>query len=105
MYILSLDNNFSTFLTDNYVWQKKTAARPHRGFTDDGDVYAVYLKTGAKPQDKINAQIELMLGQIANYCPVISRSSILKNSTSLNDIWQLIRQHYGFQSSGAHFLD
>ena len=102
MYILSLDNNFSTFLTENYVWQKKTATRPHRGFTDDGDgVHADRRKTAGQK----NAQIELMLGQIANYCPVISRSSITKNSTSLNEIWQLVRQHYGFQSSGAHFLD
>ena len=46
-----------------------------------------------------------MLGQIANYCPVISRNTIVKNSTSLSDIWQSIRLHYGFQSSGAHFLD
>ena len=32
-------------------------------------------------------------------------NSIVKHSTSLNDIWQKIRQHYGFQSTGAHFLD
>lgn len=36
---------------------------------------------------------------------MISRNSIVKHSTSLNDIWQKIRQHYGFQSTGAHFLD
>ena len=46
-----------------------------------------------------------MLGQIANYCPVISRDIIVKNSTSVNGIWQAIRAHYGFQSTGAHFLD
>ena len=46
-----------------------------------------------------------MLGQIANYASVISRNSIVKSSTSLNDIWQKLRQHFGFQSSGAHFLD
>ena len=46
-----------------------------------------------------------MLGMIANYCSVVSRNSIIKSSTSLNDIWQKIRQHYGFQSTGAHFLD
>ena len=49
--------------------------------------------------------LELMLGQIANFCPVISRSSIIRNSTSLGDIWGKIRLHYGFQNSGAHFLD
>ena len=49
--------------------------------------------------------LELMLGQIANYCPVISRNTIVKNSTSLSCIWQTIRLHYGFQTTGAHFLD
>ena len=46
-----------------------------------------------------------MLGQVANYCPVISRNIIVKNSTSVNGIWQAIRAHYGFQSTGAHFMD
>ena len=46
-----------------------------------------------------------MLGQIANYCPVISRNTIVKNSTSMSSIWQAIRLHYGFQSTGAHLLD
>ena len=46
-----------------------------------------------------------MLGQIANFCPVISRNTIVKNATSVNSIWQAIRAHYGFQSTGAHFLD
>lgn len=46
-----------------------------------------------------------MLGQIANYCPVISRNVIVKKSSSPEQIWQSIRLHFGFQSSGAHFLD
>ena len=46
-----------------------------------------------------------MLGQTANFCPVISRNTIMKNSTSIKSIWQAIRAHYGFQSTGAHFLD
>jgi hypothetical protein len=46
-----------------------------------------------------------MLGQIANYCPIISRNTIVKNSTSISSIWQSIRLHYGFQSTGRHFLD
>lgn len=31
-----------------------------------------------------------MLGQIANYCPVISCHSIVRNSTSIDSIWQAI---------------
>ena len=30
---------------------------------------------------------------------------IVKNSTSLNDIWAKIREHYGFQSNVSRFLD
>ena len=48
---------------------------------------------------------ELMLGQIANFSPVISCSSIMKNSTSIRSIWQAIRAHYGVQSTNARFLD
>ena len=29
----------------------------------------------------------------------------MKNSTSLSVIWQTIRLHYGFQSTGSHFID
>ena len=36
---------------------------------------------------------------------ITSRNTIVKNSTSLTAIWQVIRLHYGFQSAGAHFVD
>ena len=51
------------------------------------------------------AALELMLGQIANFCPVISRNAIIKGSSSLNSILQAIRLQFGFHSTGAHFLD
>ena len=46
-----------------------------------------------------------MLGHIATFCHFISRSLIVKNSTSISSVWQTIRTHYAFQSTGAHFLD
>ena len=45
-----------------------------------------------------------MLGQIANYAP-INRATIVKQSTSLKDVWKAIRLHLGFQSNGARVLD
>ena len=36
---------------------------------------------------------------------IISPNQILERSLSLNDIWNKIRQHYGFHTTGAHFLD
>ena len=44
-------------------------------------------------------------GQIANYATIISRNQIVKSSTSLTDIWDKIRQHYGFHTTGSRFLD
>ena len=43
------------------------------------------------------------LGQTANFCPVISRNTIVKNSTSVKSIWQAIRADYGFQFTDNHF--
>ena len=46
-----------------------------------------------------------MLDQIANWCPFISRTCLVKQCTSLNDVWQKIREHYDFICTGGHFLD
>ena len=101
-YTLSLDANFATYLVDGATWLKKTSTNPVRGFTDDGEGVAQQLRRTAA--QKVT-HLELMLGQIANFCPVISRNTIVKNSTCMNDIWQAIRLHFGFQTSGGHFLD
>ena len=50
--------------------------------------------------------LEMMLGKIANYCPVISRNIIIRNSINMASIcWKARRSHFGFQSTGFHFLD
>ena len=101
-YTLSLDPNFAGFLADDFTWPKKSTAAPLRDFEDDNERVPERIRRTA--QQKCT-HLELMLGQIANYCPVISRNSIVKNSTSVKAIWQTIRLHYGFQSTGAHFLE
>ena len=67
-YILALDPNFATFLSDGVTWKKKDKSTPHRGFTD----YASTVPQGVR---KTTAQkavlLELMLGQIANYAGII----------------------------------
>ena len=37
--------------------------------------------------------------------PIISRNTLVKNSTSLELIWQTFRQHFGFQATGAKVID
>lgn len=45
------------------------------------------------------------LGQIANYALILSRNSVVKNSTHIKGVWQTIPQHYGLQWTGSRFLD
>ena len=100
VYVLSLDSNFAPYLLSSCSWQKKSKASPTRGFTDDAND-AANKKTAAQ---KV-AELEMCLGMIANYAPVVSRHQIITNSTSLDQIWQILRAHYGIQTSGAQFLD
>ena len=102
LYVLSLDDNFRIFLTADAAWEKKTNASPNRGFTADA---APIPEAKRRTAVQKSTSLDLMLGQIANFCPIISRNSIVKSSTSLGGIWQLLRQHYGFQLTGSHFLD
>ena len=94
LYHLTLQPKFVPYLKEGATWKKKSAAAPNRGFTDTA--------SGETAAEKV-AVLELMLGQIANFCP-ISRSLIIKKSTCLNDVWQQIRQYYGLTSTGGQFL-
>ena len=102
LYTLSLDSNFAPFLADGVQWLKKSKTQPLRGLENEGE--SVPLTRRLTARQKVNF-LELILGQIANYCPIISRSTLVKNSTSLEFVWQTIRQHFGFQATGAQFID
>ena len=75
---------------------------PNRGLKPNGNNIPTTRRHTAFQK---NLHPELMLGQIANFSPVISCSSIVKNSTSIRSVWQAIRAHYGVQSTSARFLD
>lgn len=101
-YSLSQGANFAPFLADNFSRLKKSSTSPQRGLTSDGEDVPTSRQCTANQK---NVHLELMLGQIGNFSPAISRNTIVKNSSSVKSIWQAIRAHYGFQSTGAHFLD
>ena len=100
MYILSLDANFASFLEPGATWLKRTTANPNRGLTDDPEAANPRVMAAQKLY-----RLDLMLGQIANFCPIISRNRIIRDSVSLNDVWQAIRLHFGFHTTGARFID
>ena len=100
LHILSLDPNFAPFLTESVTWEKKSRAFHLHGLVDDdGNIPTAQHCTA---QQKVTV-LELMLGQITNYCSVISHNTIVRNSTFIANIWQSFR-HFGFQSTGAHFI-
>ena len=101
LYILSLDPNQKIFTKPGATWERRKRNNPKRGFTDDGDDVTTNKRTA---EEKVQ-QLELMLGQIANYCGVIDDDTIINGSTSLDSIWKAIRTHYGFQCTGARFID
>ena len=102
IYVLSMDSNFSPFLLDAATWERAGPNNPTRGLEDDVEpIPEARRKTAAT---KV-LQLNLMLGQIANYATKITRGSITTNTTSVSDVWQKLRAHYGFQLTGARFLD
>ena len=101
LYILSVEHaDFAPYLADGATWSKSSVA--NRGFADD-ELTAANAATRKTAAQK-SATLRLMLGQIANFATVISRNQIINESTSLNSIWALLREHYGFQSTGSRFL-
>lgn len=96
-YNLSPGPNFASFLMAGTSWGKKTNASPLSGFTNDGNLFLTSQRMTAA--QKV-AHLETMLVQIANYAPVLLKNSIGKNSTSINGVWQTIRQYYSLQWTG-----
>ena len=99
IYVLSQDKNFVEFLQPNVTWLKNSCADINRGFTDD--VVTDPPTEGTRTKEQKVAQLNLLLGQIANYATIISRNQIVKNSVSLNDVWSKLREHYGLHTSGS----
>ena len=61
---------------DGATWQKKTKSDPLRGFTDDNDTIPANSRLTAV-QKVLN--LELMLGQIANFVPIIRQYIVIIN--------------------------
>ena len=77
VYRLNLDARFSIFLLDAVVWNKKSrAAADVRGLVAD-DAFTAAQKA---------ANHDLMLQQVAIFCPIISRRTIVHESTSIHSL-------------------
>ena len=101
MYSFMLDRNFAEFLEDGFEWLPKSTKQPHRGLADvvksDGTVVI-----SAAQRVKY---LEICLGRVAGYAPVISRATIVQKCRSFKEIFQKLRAHYGFALTGSSILD
>ena len=85
MCFLSQEEIFRPFLLPGVTWGKKTKRNPFRGFT------------GPDAASKTTI-LELILLRIAVFAPVLSRHTVVKNSTSLNSIWDSLCLYYGLDN-------
>lgn len=97
LFHLTMDGSFEAFLEDEFTWGAATTA--YRGLTDDS------TGENKKTAKQKEALLQLMLGSIASYAPIIPRRFVTREATSLNEIWNRLRTHYGFRKSGALILD
>ena len=95
MYSCKQDKDFAPFCKKGVTWTKSKTDPTKRGLE----------AVGTKTAEDRAEDLEQMLGCIASFCPVIKKSTIIDNSKCLDDVWQAIRLHYGFHTSGANFLD
>ena len=99
---LSSDPLLAPVFKDSTTWQKKTRSNHTRGLMDDPDDTPAEIRRTAV--QKV-FHLEYCLGQIANFAPVVSRNTIIRNSTSVTSVWHVLYQHYGFQEPRSNCLN
>ena len=95
-YCLNQDKNCQPFLL-NTSWTKISPDHPTRGLQDDA------TDGGLKKEQKL-LNLNAMLGYICQFIPHYLASEVVNLSTSINSVWDTIRQYYGFQQSEVQFL-
>ena len=94
-FTLKQDKDFAPFLKKNVIWTKTKADPSKRGL----------VAVGNKSAEDRADDLTQMLESISSFCPWVRKASIVDNTKCLDDVWQAIRLHYGFKTSGANFID
>ena len=97
LFNLTVDGSFSEFLQEGYTWSPPSVL--HRGLVDD-EAATANSRTALQKE----AYLNLMLGSIAGFAPVIRRTYFMQEACSLHDIWSRLRTYYRFRKTGALIL-
>ena len=98
---IALSDQSARFLQDGDLNTWSSAA--NRGFTNDGSEVTneeKRMNAAAKA-----ALLDIVLGAIASFAPVISHKFICQQATSLECIWERLRSYYGFRKTGGRILE
>ena len=79
-----LIQTFPPLLVSGMTWEKKGCINPTRDLTNDA---APIPEDHRHTVQRRVTHLDLKLGQIGNYCPIISRKTITHNSVSIDSIW------------------
>ena len=106
MFHLVVDSKFSRFTDPDDLGKWKAITVKNRGYTDDP------TPADGGPRADINmtavqksAILRVIIGSIATFAPVINSKFITEQATSLDDIFNRLRSHFGFRPTGARILE
>ena len=104
IYHLRLDPAFRPYLKDGVKFGKKSKSAPNRQLTDDikkEKVNGQDVDTVVATKEDKCWEVDLMLDQVSNFCPLIPRRDITHDSASLDEVWAKIRLYHNLEKSGA----
>ena len=104
IYHLRLDPAFRPYLKDGVKFGKKSKSAPNRQLTDDikkEKVNGEDVDTVVATKEDKCWEVDLMLDQVSNFCPLIPRRDITHDSASLDEVWAKIRLYHNLEKSGA----
>ena len=103
-YYFTIDPNFAEFLDDDCIWQKKSE-HPTRGFVNTSKGEGPNATDIIVNDTKKAKFLDIFLGMVAGFAPVLSPNIITRDACSMNEICQKLKAHYGFASTGSSILD
>lgn len=94
-----------SFLSDS-TWSDFTSPGATWVCGEDDKTFGLKDDTGSGT-DKRTAAVKIaaltrMIEYIAGYAPIVAKSILLREPKSIPEIWQILCDHYGFESFGAH---
>ena len=97
-----MNEEFRPYLVAGFRWGKKSRLKETRDLVDIPEVKTEGVVTTPKKSKEERAiEVDLMLDQIANFAPVIPRNDVIKDSATMDEVFQKIRLFYNLQSTGS----